>query len=124
MSAGGQRPLRVLSWNVNGLRSVVTKGFRAWLGRSRAAIVGLQEVRAREDQLEGDARAFKGWHRHIVSAERPGYSGVALLARRPPSALVTSLLMPRNVQIGWQWCYPILRDGSALMGLALGRRDA
>jgi exodeoxyribonuclease III len=87
-AAGG---MRVLSWNVNGLRSVVAKGFRAWLGRSRAAVVGLQEVRAREDQLEDHARVWKGWHRHIVSAERPGYSGVALLAKHAPDGVVTSL---------------------------------
>ncbi len=83
--------MRILSWNVNGLRSVIEKGFRPWLSRSRAAIVGLQEVRAREDQLADHAKAFKGWHRHLVSAERAGYSGVALLTRTAPDEVVTSL---------------------------------
>jgi exodeoxyribonuclease-3 len=83
--------VRIVSFNVNGLRSVLKKGFRRWLTRSGATIVGLQEVRAREDQLTPHARAFSGWHRHVVSAARPGYSGVALLARSPPCAVVTTL---------------------------------
>jgi exodeoxyribonuclease III len=83
--------MRILSWNVNGLRSVLDKGFRPWLSRSKASIVGLQEVRAREDQLADHARAFKGWHRHIVAAERPGYSGVGLLTKLAPDAIETSL---------------------------------
>ncbi|APR78735.1 Exodeoxyribonuclease III [Minicystis rosea] len=85
------RPVRVLSWNVNGLRSVIDKGFRRWLSRSGAGIVGLQEVRAREDQLVDHARVFTGFHRHLVSAERAGYSGVALLARQKPDVVTTTL---------------------------------
>lgn len=76
--------MRIVSWNVNGLRSVIAKGFRRWLTRSRSDIVGLQEVRAREDQLVEHARVFKGYHRHLVSAERPGYSGVAIVSRGAP----------------------------------------
>jgi exodeoxyribonuclease-3 len=83
--------VRIVSWNVNGLRSILDKGFRPWLSRSGAAIVGLQEVRAREAQLGEHARAFKGWHRHIVAASRPGYSGVGLFTRSPPDEVVTSL---------------------------------
>jgi exodeoxyribonuclease-3 len=83
--------VRIVSWNVNGLRSVIDKGFRRWLSRSGAAIVGLQEVRVTEDQLGPHARVFTGFHRHLVSAERPGYSGVALLARARPDEVVTTL---------------------------------
>lgn len=86
--------MRVLSWNVNGLRSVIDKGFRRWLARSGAAIVGLQEVRAHEPQLAPHARVFTGFHRHVVSAERPGYSGVALLSRAQPDDVVTTLGEP------------------------------
>jgi len=83
--------VRIVSWNVNGLRSILDKGFRPWLSRSRAAIVGLQEVRARDAQLGEHARGLKGWHRHIVEAARPGYSGVGLFTRAAPDAVVTSL---------------------------------
>ncbi len=83
--------MRVLSWNVNGLRSVLAKGFRPWLSRCKASIVGLQEVRAQEAQLAEHARAFKGWHRHLFAAERAGYSGVGLLSRLAPDSIETSL---------------------------------
>jgi exodeoxyribonuclease-3 len=80
-----------VSWNVNGLRACAKKGFPRWLGRAGAEIVGLQEVRAFEDQLPDAARAPRGWHVHFSAAERPGYSGVALYSRRKPDAVETSL---------------------------------
>nr|QDA77065.1 exodeoxyribonuclease III [Jahnella sp. MSr9139] len=83
--------MRILSWNVNGLRSCWDKGFQAWLQRSRAGVVGLQEVRARDDQLADCWPGLRRWHRAFVAAERPGYSGVGLLSRRPPDDLTTSL---------------------------------
>jgi exodeoxyribonuclease-3 len=82
---------RILSWNVNGLRACDAKGFRRWLDRSRAEIVGVQEVRARPADLPRRLAAPRGWHTHFVAAERPGYSGVGLFARRAADALETSL---------------------------------
>ena len=84
--------MRVLSWNVNGLRAVDRTGaFRRWLGRSGAAVVGVQEARARLDQLPRRLQRPRGWHVHLVAAERPGYSGVALYSRRAADAVDTSL---------------------------------
>lgn len=87
--------MRVVSWNVNGLRSCEAKGFRRWLDGSGADVVGLQEVRARPEQLPEHVVRPPGWHVHVQPAERPGYSGVALYARRPPDDLSTSLEEPR-----------------------------
>lgn len=86
--------MRIVSWNVNGLRSVLDKGFRPWLSRSRAAIVGLQEVRARHDQVEEELKPLRRWHRHIVAADRAGYSGVGLFSRTPPDAISATLDHP------------------------------
>ena len=83
--------MRILSWNVNGLRSAMGKGFSSWLSRSKGSIVGLQEVRAREEQIEEYSHSLKTWQRHLVAAERPGYSGVALLAKSAPDAIDTTL---------------------------------
>jgi exodeoxyribonuclease III len=83
--------VKILSWNVNGLRACDGKGFRRWLDRSGATVVGLQEVRARHEDLPRRLTAPRGWHVHLVSAERPGYSGVALYSRRPADAVETSL---------------------------------
>jgi exodeoxyribonuclease-3 len=50
-------PVRIVSWNVNGLRACARKGFSRWLGRSGAEIVGLQEVRALPEQLPPNLQA-------------------------------------------------------------------
>lgn len=86
--------LRIVSWNVNGLRACARKGFCDWLEGCDADIVGLQEVRARHEQLPATLHQPDGWHLHLSAAERPGYSGVALYARRPPDAVETSLGVP------------------------------
>ena len=82
---------RVISWNVNGLRACAKKGFLAWLRRSGAEIAGLQEVRARPEDLPPELRDPKGFASHYFPAERPGYSGVGLIGRRKPDAVDTSL---------------------------------
>ena len=83
--------MHIVSWNVNGLRACHRKGFGDWLDRSGAEIVGVQEVRARREQLPEDLLARDGWQLAVSAAERPGYSGVALFSRRRPDELTTSL---------------------------------
>jgi exodeoxyribonuclease-3 len=86
---------RILSWNVNGLRACAKKGFRDWLLQSGAEIVGVQEVRARREQLPHGVSDPEGWHCHFVAAKRPGYSGVGLYSRRAPDRIATTLGRPR-----------------------------
>jgi exodeoxyribonuclease-3 len=81
--------MRIVSWNVNGLRAAWTKGFRRWLGRSGAHIVGLQEVRAEAAQIP--LRSLRGWNPVFSCAERKGYSGVGLLSKLAYEGLTTSL---------------------------------
>ncbi len=83
--------VRILSWNVNGLRACERKGFRRWLDRSGAEIVGVQEVRATLGQLPRRLAAPRGWHAEFAAARRPGYSGVGLYARRKPDSVETAL---------------------------------
>jgi exodeoxyribonuclease III len=84
--------MRIVSWNVNGLRACCRKGFVRWLHGSGADVVGLQEVRAVDDQVQAPLRRVRDFaHRHVVAAARPGYSGVALLAKRAPDEVQTSL---------------------------------
>jgi len=84
-------PLRIVSWNVNGLRACAKKGFAQWLAADGAWLVGLQEVRAMPNQLTDGLDAPVGWHAHFSPAERPGYSGVGLYARATPDAVATAL---------------------------------
>lgn len=89
------RLLRIASWNVNGLRACAGKGhFLPFLRDAGAEILGVQEVRARPEQLGPDLAAPGRWHTHFVAAERPGYSGVGLFSRRSPDLVETSLAAP------------------------------
>ncbi len=92
--AKSSEPVRVYSWNVNGIRSAVSKGLVDWLATTRAEIVGLQEVRAGLDAIPAELGALDDYHQHYVAAEKKGYSGVGLLARRKPDAIETSLGAP------------------------------
>jgi exodeoxyribonuclease-3 len=84
--------LRVVTWNVNGLRACARKGFGRWLAASGADVVALQEVRARPEEIPP---LPAGWHLELAPAERRGYSGVALLTRAKPDAVARSLDEPR-----------------------------
>jgi exodeoxyribonuclease-3 len=90
----GKKRVRVVSWNVNGLRACASKGFLAWLASTRAQIVGVQEVRAEAAQLPAEVRAPARWYTHFVAAERRGYSGVGMFSRWAPDAVESLLEAP------------------------------
>lgn len=79
--------MKILSWNVNGIRAVQKKGFVAWLGGSGADIVCLQETKAHPEQLDEELKNPDGYYSCFCSAERKGYSGVALYAKQEPQAV-------------------------------------
>ena len=87
--------MRIMSWNVNGLRACAGKGFLDVLAQSKADVAGVQEVRAFEPQLPAAVRSPKGWHTHFVAAERAGYSGVGLFSKAAPDRVEDSLGEPR-----------------------------
>jgi exodeoxyribonuclease III len=80
--------LRVVTLNVNGIRSAAKKGLYPWLSAQKADVVCLQEVKAQEADLEGGSFAIRGFERHISHADKKGYSGVALYSRHKPDAVV------------------------------------
>ena len=83
--------MRVVSWNVNGIRACVRHGFVDFVDRSGADIVGVQEVRARPEDIPPAARRPPGWHTAFTVAERRGYSGVGLYSKLQPVRVDTSL---------------------------------
>ena len=87
--------MRVVSWNVNGIRACVRHGFVDFLGRSGADIVGVQEVRALPEEIPPAARTLAGWHAAFSVAERRGYSGVGIYSKFEPYRVETSLGEPR-----------------------------
>jgi len=86
--------LRVITLNLNGIRSAARKGFFVWLESQAADIVCLQEVKAQAGDLDDTMRAPGGLRGHFHFAEKPGYSGVGIYARRQPDAVVEGLGIP------------------------------
>ncbi len=86
--------MRIVSWNVNGIRSVLRKGFSEWLSQSEADIVCLQETKISERDLNEHIPAFPGYTSYWVSSERSGYGGVAILSRIAPLQIFRGLNRP------------------------------
>jgi exodeoxyribonuclease III len=78
------RTVRILSWNVNGIRAVLKKNFLAWLKEASPDILCLQETKAQPSQLAPELLHPEGYTAYWNSAERPGYSGVATFCREKP----------------------------------------
>ncbi|MFA9439875.1 exodeoxyribonuclease III [Uliginosibacterium sp. sgz301328] len=75
--------LRVISLNLNGIRSAATKGFFPWLQAQNADVVCLQEVKAQMADLTPEMQNPQGFAGHFYCAEKKGYSGVAIYSRLP-----------------------------------------
>lgn len=76
--------MRVISVNVNGIRSAANKGFFTWLEQQNADVICLQEVRAQESQLTDAIFSPYGYKRYFYDAVQKGYSGVAIYSKREP----------------------------------------
>lgn len=74
--------LRVITLNLNGLRSAANKGFYEWLAQQEADVVCLQEIKAQEADLSPAMLQPPGWHGYFHCAEKKGYSGVAIYTRQ------------------------------------------
>ncbi|WP_445383806.1 exodeoxyribonuclease III [Robiginitalea sp. IMCC43444] len=77
--------MKIASYNVNGIRAAVNKGFLEWLVQTDPDVICLQEIKALEEQLELELFEKAGYPYHYwFSAEKKGYSGVAILSRQKP----------------------------------------
>ncbi len=76
--------MKLLSWNVNGVRSAKNKGLLEWLEQESPDILCLQETKAHPDQLGADLLKPAGYHTYWNYPERKGYSGVAVYTREEP----------------------------------------
>lgn len=85
--------MKIISWNVNGIRSIQKKGFLEFLGSCQADVICLQETKAHPEQLPPELAAPRNWHVHWSSATRKGYSGVATFSRA----------LPKQVRLGLDW---------------------
>lgn len=85
--------MKLATWNVNGLRSVLKKNFLKWFEEERADIVCLQEIKISEEALAIDASLNhpKNYHSFWHFAERPGYSGLAVYSKKDPERVQRGL---------------------------------
>lgn len=81
--------MRIISYNVNGIRAAITKGFLEWLQQANPDIICLQEIKATEDQIPTQDITQAGYpYQYYFPAEKKGYSGVAILSKIEPKKVV------------------------------------
>ena len=83
--------MRIISANLNGIRSAANKGFFPWLAAQRADVVCVQELKAQITDLSREMLQPGEFHGYFHCAEKKGYSGVGIYARKQPDALIEGL---------------------------------
>lgn len=77
--------MKIVSYNVNGIRAAINKGFIEWLQQTDPDVICLQEIKANKEQLDLDLFAEAGYsYNYWYSAQKKGYSGVAILSKTEP----------------------------------------
>jgi exodeoxyribonuclease-3 len=85
---------RLVTLNLNGIRSAANKGLVAWAESVGADCMGVQEVKAQAEDVAGRFESLAGMAGHFHFAQKKGYSGVGLYSRRAPSAVIAGLGHP------------------------------
>ncbi len=86
--------MRIVTLNVNGLRSAASKGFYDWLPREAADVVCLQELKAQVADMTAQMLNPPGYYGYFHYAEKKGYSGVGIYCRRQPDRIIEGLGIP------------------------------
>lgn len=77
--------MKIISYNVNGIRAALKKGFAEWLKSSDPDVVCLQEIKAQKDQIDTSIFEELGYNHYWFSAQKKGYSGVGILSKKIPN---------------------------------------
>lgn len=81
--------MNIISYNVNGIRAAIKKGFLEWLKAANPDVICIQETKAHKDQLNLDEFEEAGYpHHYWFSAQKKGYSGVAVLSKHKPNDVI------------------------------------
>lgn len=89
--------MKIITWNVNGMRAAIKSGFSTFFDTEKADIVCLQEVKAKQDQVQLTPEGYTiFWN----AAEKPGYSGTAMLTRLKPLSAVYDIGVPEHDKEG------------------------
>ena len=92
--------MKIVSWNVNGLRSIYKKGFLKWFNTVKADIVCLQETRVLQKELPLDLLKIKNYYLYFNEAEKKGYAGVAVYTKEKPLKVESKLGIKKFDQEG------------------------
>ena len=110
--------MKIISYNVNGIRAAITKGLLDWLKSANPDVLCLQEIKASEDQIPKEKFEELGYnYQYYFPAQKKGYSGVAILCKKEPKNIEIGIKIPemdfegRNIRID---C-----DGFSIMSLYL-----
>ena len=87
--------MKLLSYNVNGIRAAENKGFSSWLAEASPDVIGLQEIKAMDDQFDWQVVRNLGYEVFTYPAEKKGYSGTAILTRKKPNKVT------KGCGVGW-----------------------
>ena len=90
--------MKLISWNVNGLRACITKGFEDFFKESDADMFCIQETKMQEDQAE--EIQYEGYHRYMNSAVKKGYSGTMVFTKQEPISVTYGLGIEEHDQEG------------------------
>ena len=80
--------MKIITYNVNGIRSAISKGFVEWLIETNADMICLQEVKAEVSQIDKTVFERLGYQIYWYAAEKKGYSGVAIFTKVKPKNVV------------------------------------
>lgn len=83
--------MRIITANLNGIRSAANKGFYGWLLKQQADVVCLQEIKAQAADMAPEMLAPEGYHGYFHYAEKKGYSGVGIYSKTKPDAVIEGL---------------------------------
>jgi exodeoxyribonuclease III len=87
--------MQIITYNVNGIRSAISKGFLEWLDQQKPDIICLQETKAQPDQIPQFHFEELGYQSYWYSAQKKGYSGVAILTRKKPDHVAYGMGHPQ-----------------------------
>lgn len=88
--------MRLVSWNVNGIRAAIKKGFAEALHTMNTDVICLQETKAQDDQVMAALEGIEGFHVYANSADKKGYSGTAILTRTEPLSIHYDMDKPEH----------------------------
>ena len=86
--------MKLISWNVNGIRAAARTGFLEWFKEQKADVICIQETKAQPEQLDMFTLHPEGYHSYWHSAQKPGYSGVAIYSKQEPLKITPGIGKP------------------------------